>query len=280
MTTAGTATVGADGNLATDFAMPAQQYSGIFRVYIQRGGYIAGGYFSVPCPTITVTPTCGPADDGSSSRYALTITGTGWGPPPDSLRSASGSGGLGFGILPVHLGGDGGDFPGSPVTPNADGTFSVLVTPPRTQAGVHQIHAYSTTADAPNKIAITVNVRDAYTPFTVPCPVTTTTHHHDRDDADDDDDDHGPETTTTATPTTAPTTKATTTTPTTTTPTQTTAVPTGAVTAAISPTCLEPSATAGSAGRGDRRQPRARRRARCCSTARSRPTRRPAATAR
>jgi hypothetical protein len=234
-------TVEASGVLDTTMTIPAQPYAGLFRIYIGQNLLYAVGYFSVPCPTITVQPTCGPADDGSGARYALTVTGTGYGAPPplNGTRSQPGTP-FYFTTLPVHIESEGGEFPGSPATVNADGTFSVLLTPGRARAGVHQVHAYVTTGDATDSRANrpVVSFRDAYAPFTAPCPTTPPTPTQTT-----------PTKTTTSTPTTAPTTAPTT--PTTapatkttqTKPTQTVTTPTTPVTIAIAPTCLEPSAT-------------------------------------
>jgi len=203
-------------------------------VSVNRFDTYAVGYFSVPCPTISVQPTCGPADDGSGARYALTITGTGYGaPPPAGPRAANQ---FGFDILPVHIGSEGAEFPGSPVTPKADGTFSVLLTPGRARAGTHTIEAYVTTADVPD-FRVKVIFREAYTSFTAPCPSTTTTTTTQTTQTTQ---------TTPTTQTTAPTTPTTQTTKSTQTQAQTTTTQTatGPVTIGIAPSCLEPSKTA------------------------------------
>ena len=92
---------------------------------------IASATSRVPCPTLTVQPTCGPADDGSGARYALTVSGTGYGPPParprytpprSPTRTARR-------YLPVHIELDGAEVPGSPGDPERRRHFSVLVTP-------------------------------------------------------------------------------------------------------------------------------------------------------
>ena len=164
----------------------------------------AFGYFSAPCPTLSVQPTCGPADDGSGARYALTVSGTGYGAPPPAVSNpSSNQAAFGFGVLPVHIELDGTEVPGSPATPGPDGTFSVLVTPARVKAGVHVLHAYVTTGDAPKPLVATNVTRNSTTQFTVPCantqttpttPTTAPTTPDDRaDHADDgahDEDDH------------------------------------------------------------------------------------------
>jgi hypothetical protein len=232
----GSATVSSSGTLDQTVTLPPQAYSGIFRIYVGTGDRYAFGYFSAPCPTVSVQPTCGAADDGSGTRYALTVSGTGYGaPPPATANPLSAQAAFGFGALPVHIQLDGVEVPGSPATPAADGTFAVLVTPARVKAGPHVIRAYVTTADAPKPLAAVNTTRESTTQFTVPCPNTQTT----------------PTTPTTAptTPTTAPTTATTApTTPTTeaTTTTQTTTTttaPTGTATIQVAPTCLEPAAS-------------------------------------
>jgi hypothetical protein len=225
-----------NGVLDATVSVPAQLVSGLYRMYVNRFDTYAIGYFSVPCPTLTVQPTCGPADDGSGARYALTVSGTGYGaPPPAGGPRSSLPTPFGFTTLPVHIGSEGAEFAGSPVTPGADGSFSVLLTPGRARAGVHTIEAYVTTADAPD-VRPKVAFRNAYTQFTAPCPTTQTTPTTQTQ-------------TTTSTPTTAPTTAPTTTTtapttgPTTKTKTtQTVTTPTTPATIGIAPTCAEPSA--------------------------------------
>jgi hypothetical protein len=232
----GTTTVGSDGNLDGTFTMPAQ-LRGPIEVLAVGSRFNGRAFFTSPCPTISVQPTCGPVDDGSAAHYALVVTGTGFF-PTEGYASSS----VGFTNLPIHIGSGTTEFPGSPVTPNPDGTFSALLTPARAPAGTFQIYAYQTTGDVQGLFPVQ-HVRDAETPFTAPCPVTTTTTTTQ------------PATTTTQTttatpttaptqPTTAPTTAPTTQATTTQTQTQTTATPTGTVAATISPTCLEPSATA------------------------------------
>jgi hypothetical protein len=228
----------ANGVLDATITIPAQAQAGLYRVLVSRFDTFGVGYFSVPCPTLSVQPTCGPADDGSGARYALTITGTGYGaPPPATTTRAASPSPFQFTILPVHIGSEGVEFAGSPATPNADGTFSVLVTPGRARAGVHTIEAYVTTLDAPD-VRVKVSFRESYAEFTAPCPTTpqTTPTQTTRTQTT-------PSTPTTA-PTTAPTTPttapATTTTQTKTTRTVTT--PAMPLTLAISPTCVEPSA--------------------------------------
>jgi hypothetical protein len=215
--------------------VPAQPTPGIFPIRVHVSDLRYGlGYFSVPCPTAAVQPTCGPADDGSGAHYALSVSGTNYGPPPGKPGAAPPTYPLGGAFLPVHIELDGVEVPGSPTKVNADGTFAALVTPGRVKAGVHTIHTYQTTADAVRP-PIVVKFRNVSIPFTVPCATTTTTT----------------QTTTatrTTTPTTAPTTPTTaptTATPTTapTTKTTTTTTPTGPVTLSIAPTCLETNAT-------------------------------------
>jgi hypothetical protein len=235
----GSTTVGSDGVLDGTFTM-IPQARGPVEVFAVGRSYTARAFFTTPCPTISVQPTCGPAADGSSSRYALVVTGTGF-YPTEGYASSS----VGFTNLPIHIGVGNYEFPGSPVTPNPDGTFSALLTPVRSPAGTSQIYADQTTADVKG-LYPAQHVRDAFTTFTAPCPVTTTTTTTTTQATTTT---VTTTQTTTATTTTAPTTQATTaptTAPTTATQTQTqtTATPTGAVAATISPTCLEPSATA------------------------------------
>ena len=95
---------------------------------------------------------------------------------------------LGGAFFPVHIELDGTEVPGSPAKVNADGTFSVLVTPVRAKPGTHTFHAYQTNADGNGRPAI-VTFRDVTTPFTVPCPTTPTTptdaEHADAEHTDD-----------------------------------------------------------------------------------------------
>jgi hypothetical protein len=231
-----------NGVLDATVSVPAQMLTGLYRVYVNKFDTYAIGYFSVPCPTLTVQPTCGPADDGSGARYALTVTGTGYGaPPPATGPRSSMPTPFGFTTLPVHIGSEGAEFPGSPAYPNADGTFSVLLTPGRARAGVHTVEAYVTTADA-SDVQPKVAFRRSYAQFTAPCPNTQTTPTATQTTTQT--------TTSTSTPTTAPTTAPTT--PTTapatkttqpqTKTTQTVTTPTSPVTIGVAPTCLEPSA--------------------------------------
>jgi hypothetical protein len=237
-TPVGTATVAADGTLDQTVTLPPQAYAGIYRIYVGVSLRYAFGYFSAPCPTLSVQPTCGPADDGSGARYALTVSGTNYGaPPPATANPLTNQAAFGFGALPVHIELDGVEVPGSPATPGDDGTFSVLVTPARVKAGAHVIHAYVTTGDAPKPLVAVNTTRESTAQFTVPCPNTQTTPTTPTT---------APTTPTTAptTPTTAPTTK--TTTQATTKSTKTTATtttPTGTATVQIAPTCLEPAAS-------------------------------------
>jgi hypothetical protein len=227
-----TVTVASDGTLNATVTLPAVSSPNLVSVEVGARLRIGYGYFSVPCPTIAVQPTCGPADDGTGAHYALTITGTGFGPPP-SAPGAAGSTQtypLGGSYLPVHIELDGTEVPGSPAKVLPDGTIDVLVTPARVKPGVHTFHAYQTTGDYANESLIVV-FRDATTTFTVPCATTTTTPTTTAT----------PTTQTTATtaPTTAPTTHAATTATVTTVTTATTTTPRGPLTLAISPTCLE-----------------------------------------
>jgi hypothetical protein len=221
-------TVAADGTLDATVTLPPVASPNLESVEVSARTRIGYGYLSVPCPTIAVQPTCGPADDGTGAHYALTITGTGFGPPPRAPGddSTPPTYALGGAYLPVHIELDGTEVPGSPAKVLPDGTIQVLVTPSRVKPGIHTFHAYQTTGDYANESLIVV-FRDATTTFTVPCATTTTTQTTTAT----------PTTQTTATtaPTTAPTTHATTATTTTT----TTTTPSGPVTLAISPTCLE-----------------------------------------
>jgi hypothetical protein len=233
---AGDVTVASDGTLDQSITVPALDSESIYYVYVSNDSelVIGLGYFSVPCPTLSVQPTCGPADDGSGARYALTVSGANYGPSPSrpGYNPPPVTYPNGASYLPVHIELDGVEVPGSPSPPNADGTLSVLVTPGRVKPGVHTLHAFQTTGDVVSpRPSVIASLRDATTTFTVPCASTTPTTP-----------------TTTATPTTAPTR---TTTPTTvptktkTTATKTTptvSTPTGPVTVGISPTCLEPAA--------------------------------------
>ena len=226
-----TVTVADDGTLNAAVTLPAIPSAYLESVEVgvrTRFGY---GYFSVPCPTIAVQPTCGPADDGSGAHYALTISGTGYGPPSDASPGQTYPGGGAY--LPVHIDLDGTEVPGSPAKVLPDGTIQVLVTPARAKSGTHTFYAYQTTGDYSNS-SLTVVFRDATTTFTVPCATTTTTTTTTTKTTTT-----TPTTATTA-PTTAPTTHATTTrtTATKTTTTTTTTTPAGPVTLAISPTCL------------------------------------------
>jgi hypothetical protein len=233
---AGDVTVGSDGTLDQSITVPALDSESIYYVYVSNNAslVIGLGYFSVPCPSLSVQPTCGPADDGSGARYALTVSGANYGPSPSrpGYNPPPVTYPNGASYLPVHIELDGVEVPGSPAPPNADGTLSALITPGRVKPGVHTLHVFQTTGDVVSpRPPVIASLRDATTTFTVPCASTTLTTP-----------------TTTATPTTAPTK---TTTPTTaptktkttatkTTPTGTT--PTGPVTVGISPTCLEPAA--------------------------------------
>jgi hypothetical protein len=233
---AGDVTVAADGTLDQNVTVPPLDNVGIYNLYVSNNsGFVIGlGYFAAPCPSVTVTPTCGPVDDGSGARYALTVAGTDYGPNPKRAGDTSTpatypNGGV---FLPVHIELDGVEVPGSPAPPNADGTFSVLITPGRLKAGVHTLHSFQTSGDVLTpKVPVVENLRDATATFTVPCAGTTTTPT---------------QTTPTTTPTTAPTTPTTApptktrSTQTRTTPTVTT--PTTPATVAISPTCVEPAA--------------------------------------
>jgi hypothetical protein len=242
---AGGVTVASDGTLDQIVTVPPLDSEGIYYIYVSNNGslVIGLGYFSVPCPTLAVQPTCGPADDGSGGRYTLTVSGTGYGPSPARpgytppvVTYANGAS-----YLPVHIELDGVEVPGSPGVPNPDGSISVLVTPGRVRAGTHTFHAFQTTGDVVTpRPPVVANVRDATTTFTVPCATTT------------------PTTPTTPTTTTTPTTPTATTTPTTapvttkrtpttkstptTKPAQTVTAPTTPVTVSIAPTCLEPDA--------------------------------------
>jgi hypothetical protein len=234
-TNLGTLTIPDDGTLDQTVTLPAQSGNVPYEVYVtslrNRGAY---GVFSVPCPTLNVQPTCGPADDGSGAHYALTVSGANYGPPPTVPGSTPPTYPLGGAFFPVHIELDGTEVPGSPAKVNADGTFSVLVTPSRAKPGTHTFHAYQTNADGNGRPAI-VTFRDNTTTFTVPCPTTQTTPTTQS-------------TPTQTTPTTAPTTastptKSTATTTKTTKTTTTTTQPTGPVTLSVAPTCLETSST-------------------------------------
>ncbi len=233
--TAGDVTVGSDGTLDQTVTMPSLDSEGIYYVYVSNNAslVIGLGYFSAPCPTLSVQPTCGPADDGSGARYALTVSGTSYGPSPKRAGydppPVTYPNGAAF--LPVHIELDGVEVPGSPASPNADGTFSVLVTPGRVRPGVHTLHAFQTTGDVVTPRApVTVSLRDATTTFTVPCASTTPTTPT------------TPTTTTVTTKTTTPTTAPAKTQTTATKTTQTATTPTVPATIGISPTCLEPAA--------------------------------------
>jgi hypothetical protein len=230
--TLATVTVAADGTLDTTVTVPGQTQN-IYPIRVHANDLHYGlGYFSVPCPTAAVQPTCGPADDGSGAHYALGVSGTGYGPPPTAPGAAPPTYPLGGAFLPVHIELDGVEVPGSPTKVNPDGTFTALVTPARVKPGVHTIHTYQTTADAVRPPTV-VRFRNVYVPFTVPCATTTTTTTQTT-------------VTKTTTPTTAPTTPTTAPTTPTKTTTTTTTTPTGPVTLTLSPTCLETNA-AGSA---------------------------------
>jgi hypothetical protein len=234
---AGDVTVAADGTLDQNVTVPPLDSVGIYNLYVSNNAslVIGLGYFAVPCPTVSVSPTCGPADDGSGARYALTVSGTYYGPNPkrpgDSSPPATYPNGGVF--LPVHIELDGVEVPGSPAAPDADGRFSVLVTPGRLKAGGHTLHSFQTSGDVITpKVPVIENLRDATATFTVPCAVTPTTPTT--------------QTTPATAPTTAPTTQITApstktkSTATATTPTVTT--PTAPATVALSPACLEPAA--------------------------------------
>jgi hypothetical protein len=76
--------------------------------------------------------------------------------------------------LPVHVTLDGTEVPGSPVQVAGDGTISALVTPAYVAAGSHVLRAYQTTGDQQSPV-VSVELREATTAFTTPCPATTTT---------------------------------------------------------------------------------------------------------
>ena len=120
-TTVGTLTIPDDGTLDQTVTLPAQSTAAPYEVYVTsarlRGAY---GVFSVPCPTLNVQPTCGPADDGSGAHYALTISGANYGPPPPVPNAGPPpTYPLGGAFFPVHIELDGTEVPGSPAKVNA-----------------------------------------------------------------------------------------------------------------------------------------------------------------
>jgi hypothetical protein len=163
-TTVGSVVVGADGSLNQTLVLPPLAGAGVYQLTVRNGPLrSAVGYVSVPCPTLSAQPTCGPADDGSGGHYALTLAGTGYGPTPG-----------GGSALPVHIQLDGTEVPGSPAQVASDGTISVLVTPAYAAAGSHVLRAYQTTADQQSPV-VPVELREATTTFTTPCATTTST---------------------------------------------------------------------------------------------------------
>jgi hypothetical protein len=176
-TTAGSVVVAADGTLNQTLALPPLAAAGVYQVTVRNGALrSAVGYFSVPCPTLSVQPTCGPADDGSGAHYALTLSGTGYGPSPPTTAapSTTATTPTGASALPVHIQLDGTEVPGSPAQVAADGTISVLVTPAYVPAGSHTLRAFQTTADEQQPL-VPVELREAKTTFTTPCATTTQT---------------------------------------------------------------------------------------------------------
>jgi hypothetical protein len=215
-TAAGSVVVAADGTLNQTLTLPPLAGSGIYQLTVRNGPLRnAVGYFSIPCPTLNVQPTCGPADDGSGGHYALTLTGTGYGSAPPTTATPPTSS-----PLPVHVTLDGTEVPGSPVQVASDGTISALVTPADVAAGSHVLRAYQTTADQQSPL-VSVELREATAAFTTPCPTTTTT------------------TQTQAPPTVATTASTASTATTTSTATATATTPVVPPALAITPTCLD-----------------------------------------